>query len=170
MNIDNDNTSTHHIQSQPHLSIYDNGHGNPENGEIVSSSQPESSKPNSSLTHRREGLNSSATSSSIATTSSSTEASAASGSHPQSSREHSYTHGKATGPNSNQNQSNNTTPNIDKNHFLLEQQIKLTQLHQLQQLQNHIFQQQVYNPSLYIHLLVLTLDGRSLSSVVSQRQ
>jgi len=122
------------MPSQAHPQMHDNGH------EIwnSSSSNAESSttkftKPNSSM---RVGEGS--------TPSAAAGTPTASGSHPQSSRKHSYPHDMTKVPNHNQNQSDiPTSPNINKNQFLLEQQIKLTQLHQLQQLQQHIFQQQV---------------------------
>jgi hypothetical protein len=159
MNANNDvNNAPHLMQSQGH---YDNDHGNGDNRPSPNA-EPAGSKsfnPNSSETHGREAFDS-ATSTS---TSSTTGISTPTGSHPQPSRKHSYP--LTNDPNNNQSQSTN----IDKSQFLLEQ-IKLTQLHHLQQLQNHIFQQQVFPASLSVKFFSLILHVRWRSSAVSQPQ
>lgn len=140
-----------------HLPIYDNAHGNGDNG---SSTNAQPSLPTET---NYSNLKSSATSTL------STGALPAPGSHPQSSRKHSHTHSMSNDSNNCQHQPTNsvpTSPNI-KDQFFLEQQIKLTQLHQLQQLQQHIFQQQVCSFSFIFKLL--NCLGRWRSSAVNQR-
>ena len=144
----------------PHLPIYDNAYGNGDSG---SSTNSQPSLPTET------NLKSSATPS---TSTLSTGALPPLGSHSQSSRKHSYTHSMSNDSNSNQHKPTNsipTSPNI-KDQFFLEQQIKLTQLHQLQQLQNRIFQQQVCASFLFHSSLnyQMTCLGRWHSSAVNQ--